>query len=77
MDHIDKNKTNNHVCNLRWLPRDENNRRGCTDLTSEKIKEIRFKRFNGASLKELALFYSKAEATISLICNRKTWGWVD
>ena len=76
VDHIDENKTNNHVYNLQWLPRDDNNRKSSTGLTPEKVKEIRLKRFNGASLKDLALFYSKAEATISLICNRKTWDWV-
>ena len=77
VDHIDKDKTNNSATNLRWLPRDENNRRATTDLTEHIVREIRQKRGNGATLQELSVFYSKSEAAISLLCNRKTWEWVD
>lgn len=76
VDHIDKDKTNNAVLNLRWLPREENLRRATTNLTEQTVRKIRQKRSNGATLKELAASYSKSEGAISLLCNHKTWEWV-
>ena len=77
VDHIDENKSNNSAQNLRWLPRDENRRRSCTKLTPKHIQEIRRRRANGDSLKSLAAMFGKCDATISMICSGRIWGWVD
>ena len=76
VDHIDENKQNNAAKNLRWLPAADNRRRSCTKLTPEIIREIRSRRASGEKLKALATVFSKSEASISLICSGKTWGWV-
>lgn len=77
VDHRDEDKLNNTAQNLRWLPADENRRRSCTELTPKHIQEIRRRRANGDSLKSLATMFGKCDATISLICSKKLWAWVD
>ena len=45
-------------------------------LTAEQVLEIRVKRTQGVSQAELAAEYGVSQASISLIHQRKNWGWL-
>jgi hypothetical protein len=77
IDHRNEIKTDNAVGNLRWLPGDINRRRSASSLTAAIVQEIRKKRKQGETGRDLAKLYGLSEGAVSLICSRKTWGWVE
>jgi hypothetical protein len=46
-------------------------------LTAEQVVEIRTRRAAGAMVKDLAAEYGVAGPTITMIVQRKKWGWVE
>ena len=72
VDHVDENKRNNRVTNLRWLPMRENCRRSNphTKLTWEDVHYIRADR---RTQEQIAKTYGVSVAQISLIRSRKRW----
>jgi uncharacterized cysteine cluster protein YcgN (CxxCxxCC family) len=79
IDHIDENKTNNKVENLRWLPRSENTRRSqigksnprkaVVQMESEVKKEIVNLSNQGLSQRQIADFMGKSQRSIWNVLN--------
>jgi len=67
-DHIDGDRFNNCVGNLRWITSAENTRRGrATKLTESQVQDIRKHAQSGVPQKELAKAYGVARITINHI----------
>ena len=86
VDHMDRDKTNNLVTNLRWVTIGEQSEnrdaaRGIriakSKLTEEQVREIRARRKKGESYVAIALDYPVNSSTIRQICKRLTWKHVD
>jgi hypothetical protein len=88
--HADGNSTNNTLANLRWGTAAENSadsvRHGTSNrgerhplakLTEWDVREIRRKRAEGATTVSIAGEYGVTACTITDVCNRKTWWYVD
>lgn len=87
VNHIDGDKTNNHYKNLEWCTRSENMKHafslGLNDLkgengsncklTEREVKEIRFKKENGAKVIDLMKEYGISSSNVRCIIYRKTW----
>lgn len=84
--HLDGNRSNCHLDNLKWVTKKENHshkklhgthqsgeRSGHSKLSLGNVLEIRDLRSKGLKLKELAHKYKVSETNISSICNYKTW----
>lgn len=79
IDHIDENKTNNKVENLRWLPRSENTRRshlgrpepkkGRPQMEDEVKKEITNLSHQGLSQRQIADIMGKSQRSIWNVLN--------
>jgi hypothetical protein len=79
IDHIDENKTNNKVENLRWLPRSENTRRSqigksnprkaVVQMESEVKKEIVNLSNQGLSQRQIADIMGKSQRSIWNVLN--------
>lgn len=84
--HLDGDKDNNHLSNLAWETRKENEERKVrhgrsaygernhsAKLSEREILDVRRKREQGAMLQTLAKEYGMSESGISGICRRVTW----
>jgi len=71
IDHIDENKTNNHVSNLRWLTAKENKLRSKTFKLKEK--DVIAIRADKRSLRKIAADYNVCPALIHSVKSRKIW----
>jgi DNA-directed RNA polymerase specialized sigma24 family protein len=79
IDHIDENKTNNKVENLRWLPRSENTRRSqigksnprkaVVQMESEVKEEIVNLSNQGLSQRQIADIMGKSQRSIWNVLN--------
>lgn len=88
--HLDGNKVNNHVTNLRWCTRQENeshkinhgtraegSRNGQSVLNEACIRAIRhLHEIDGFSQNEIAERFGVCQGTISAVMVGKTWGHV-
>ena len=75
IDHIDHNKTNNHLSNLQLLtPKENLRKRRCTKLSQEKADEIR-RRVAETDVKKIRLAseYGVTPCTISAILANRIW----
>lgn len=88
VDHIDCNKKNNNVINLRWLGSLENKKRtpfetrsrthkgeknGRAKLTENDVREIRKLYSDGVSQYQIAKMYGRGWSTIHNIIIKNTW----
>ena len=87
--HLDGDKTNNHLSNLKWGSAAQNygdmvlhgtnpqgERHGNAKLTEDDIRKIRERRANGDILRVLAADFHVHFGTISKICLQKYWNHV-
>lgn len=88
--HNDGSRTNNHVSNLRWASRTENNhdtfihgthnrgeRCGLAKLTEKQVLEARKKWKAGSSLKELMLEYGLSKSAMHGAVTGLTWSYLN
>ena len=88
VDHIDNNKQNNDVSNLRWITGFENKSRipfetrsmshrheknGRATVTIEVVRQIREKFKLGKTIEELVIEFNSNNAIISNIVKNRTW----
>lgn len=77
--HLDGNQTNNHVSNLAWGTKSQNerdkNRHGTVGLklTTTDVLEIRRRAANGESQSDIAKDFLVHVANVSRIVRRKAW----
>lgn len=74
-DHIDRNRRNNHILNLRWVTRTENRANTTIGfLTLEQVREIRatYKRRHGEIVR-MATQYGVSTNTIGYVVRKQTW----
>jgi hypothetical protein len=79
IDHIDENKTNNKIENLRWLPRSENTRRshlgrpepkkGRSQMNDEVKQKIKNLSEQGLSQRKIAHIMDKTQRSIWNVLN--------
>ena len=69
VDHIDGNRQNNCLANLRLVPHEENSRRR---LTYEDAESIRKRRAEGCSLRELAREFSLSQSAVWNVVSGRT-----
>lgn len=88
--HLDNNKLNNHIDNLKWGTRSENQKDRLLNNTSNrgsrhgmsKLKEINvlqiraLKRSTTMSNKDIAKMFDVSETTIIHIIKGETWSWL-
>lgn len=83
-DHVNRNRADNRLSNLRWVTREEQNRNrvlrppkgeeySAAKLTVDTVRELRTLRSAGAPLRDLARRYSVCEATVSLVARGLRW----
>lgn len=85
VDHIDGDRGNNVVGNLRWVSHSENtqytSQRGKhpkRKLTVEQVREIREKYKSGLTgVRELGRAYNVRHSSILMVVHRITYPWVD
>ena len=86
VDHIDRDKSNNIVTNLRWVTVKEQQknrdvakgiRSGRAKITEDDVKTIRARNKKGDSYSAIARDYPISPADISKICKRLSWKHVD
>lgn len=83
--HLDVDKDNNHVSNLKWALREENashkklhgteaygQKNGSAKLSDEQVIELRKKIVDGHSRKQLAIDYNVSKSCIDLIANGRS-----
>ena len=73
VDHIDGNKSNNDLSNLRLLSRSENSSLGNRKLTDEQVKLVFHLKSLGWLQREIAEEVNVTRETISYILNKKLW----
>lgn len=88
VDHIDGDKTNNHVTNLEWVTNTENHKRkmcmglnvnlsgekhGRNKYSEEVVKKLYIEYLNGIPQNKLALKYNVNKTTVNAICNKRIW----
>lgn len=72
--HLDGNGLNNHVENLIWESRADNNRRRtCVKLNASKVSQIKKLLNDGLTLEEIAKKFGVHFSTIGYIKLNKTW----
>ena len=90
--HLDDNKQNNHLSNLKWGTRFENlgddrrrngllvvgEKHGRSKLTEQAVKDIR-KRYaaGGVLQRELGSEYGVSYATVADAIHGRSWGWLE
>jgi hypothetical protein len=88
--HINGNRLDNRLRNLKWETRKRNHarkvehgtsqvgeRNGNTRMTCEKVMQLRAMRKEGSTYKDLANKFEIAIGTVSQIVTRKTWRHVE
>lgn len=79
IDHIDRNKQNNNLSNLRCISHSENSRnrtiygKNVYNLNQEKKKEILHKLKEGASLKSIWIDYGIPTNYMGMVLQRGSW----
>lgn len=74
IDHIDGNKSNNHIDNLQQITSQENTRKGRnTRLTVEQVEDIRTRRAAGEKIVDIAKVHNIHHGTVSRIFKNKIW----
>lgn len=74
VDHIDGDKTNNHVSNLRWVTHAENTQYGKTSkLNREQVEEIKRLYKLGYSQRAIADMFGVTQCPIQNIVNGRSW----
>jgi len=85
--HIDKDKTNNHATNLKWLGKDEKLTRICKNHKGKKVKNSKLTRDEVLEIvtlykegkhtqEEIAKMYNVTHPTVNHIVNGKSWNHV-
>lgn len=87
--HFDGDKANNHVSNIRWATRSENERdkvrhgrsnrgegHGRHKLTKDDVIKVRELLSKRISHNDIAECFNVARTTISSISTGKSWGWM-
>lgn len=75
VNHIDRNKLNNHVNNLEYVTHLENNHHSCK-LKWHRVIEIRKFLKRGYLQKRVAEMFGVTQPTISNIKNQRVWRYV-
>lgn len=88
VDHIDNDRTNNHVSNLQWISSSDNKNKipydrrskprqgeknGRAILTEKEVLEIRELYKTGIKISDIAKRYNRGHSTILNIVHRNTW----
>lgn len=84
VEHLDGNKTNNHISNLCWLERDKNSsnrkhtspgeKNGSAKLTENDVAQIKWLLINtNLSLKQIGEKYDVSKSTINNIKRNENW----
>jgi len=80
VDHMDKNRGNNRVTNLRWVTTKQNiggSNNGQSKLTEDDVRTIRERKKKGESSSTIALDYPVNARHIRSILSGETWKHLD